>query len=125
MPAAPKNDETDDELEPDETDAADDELEDEPEDESDDDGEAEDVPATAAGKASAVRLLDLMVEKKALALHVAKPGKALIEAVARAIEWPGPVAARAQRLSDAIVDSEDVDELFVDDETMIELLKRW
>jgi hypothetical protein len=115
-----KTDEVDDELE---TDAP---PEDEDLDEDDEDGDdAEDVPATAAGKASAVRLLDLMVEKKALALHAPKPGKDLIEAVAKAIEWPGPVAQRANKLSNAIVDSEDVDELFIDDETLGELLKRW
>ena len=40
-------------------------------------------------------------------------------------QWPGPVAQRASKLSIAIVDSEDVDELFIDDETLAELLKRW
>ena len=95
-------------------------------DEDDDDDDAvEDVPATAEGKASAARLIDLLVEKKALALHVAKPTAKLIEAVARALEWPGPVPRRAGKLSDAIVDSDDVDELFVDDETLGEILKRW
>jgi hypothetical protein len=90
-----------------------------------DDELPEEVPATAEGKASAVRLLDLLVEKKALALHVAKPSAALVEAVARALEWPGPAARKASMLSDAIVDSDDVDELFVDDETLAEILKRW
>lgn len=91
----------------------------------DDDDELEEVPATAEGKASAARLLDLLLEKKALALHVAKPSAKLIEVVAQAIEWPGPVNKRASKLSDAIVDSDDVDELFVDDETLGEILKRW
>jgi hypothetical protein len=91
----------------------------------DDDAEELDVPATAAGKASAARLLDLLVEKKALALHAKKPGTELIEAVGRVLESPLPIKARANKLSDAIVDSEDVDELFLDDETLIELLKRW
>ncbi len=94
-------------------------------DDDDDDGALEDVPATAEGKASALRLIDLLLEKKALALHVAKPSTGLIEAVARALEWPGPVNRRANKLSDAIVDSEDVDELFVDDDTLGEILKRW
>ena len=95
-------------------------------DEDDEEDDAlEDVPATAEGKASALRLIDLLVEKKALALHVAKPSTALIEAVARALEWPGPVNRRANKLSDAIVDSDDVDELFVDDDTLGEILKRW
>lgn len=94
-------------------------------DEDDDDDALEDVPATAEGKASALRLIDLLVEKKALALHVEKPSTALIEAVARALEWPGPVNRRANKLSDAIVDSDDVDELFVDDDTLGEILKRW
>ncbi len=122
MPSASKSPEEEDDLEKDADAALDDEdgLDDE-----DDEGEGEDVPATAAGKASAQRLLDLMVEKKALALHAAKPGKDLIENVARAIEWPGPVAQRATKLSNAIVDSDDVDELFVDDDTLMELLKRW
>lgn len=119
MPVS-KTDEVDDELETDAT-AEDEELD---EDEDADD-EAEEVPATAAGKASALRLIELMVEKKALALHAAKPGKDLIEAVAKAIEWPGPIGQRANKLSNAIVDSEDVDELFIDDETLGELLKRW
>jgi len=121
MPGAPKSDEEDDDLKAEDADAEDDdEL-----DEDDDEGEGEDVPATAAGKASALRLLELMLEKKALALHAGKPGPDLIEAVARAIEWPGPVAQRATKLSNAIVDSDDVDELFVDDDTLVELLKRW
>ena len=118
-----KSDEDEDKLDED-ADAALDE-DDEDLDEDDEEGEGEDVPATAAGRASAQRLLDLMVEKKALALHADKPGKELIEAVARAIEWPGPIAQRANKLSNAIVDSDDVDELFVDDDTLIELLKRW
>lgn len=94
-------------------------------DDDDDDDAVEDVPATAEGKASAVRLIELLLEKKALALHVAKPSTSLIEAVARALEWPGPVNRRANKLSDAIVDSDDVDELFVDDDTLGEILKRW
>jgi hypothetical protein len=122
VPGASKTDEKDDELETKDADPA---LEDEDGLDDEDEGEGEDVPATAAGKASAQRLVDLMVEKKALALHAAKPGKDLIEAVARAIEWPGPIAQRASKLSNAIVDSEDVDELFIDDETLAELLKRW
>jgi hypothetical protein len=90
-----------------------------------DDDELEDIPASAAGRASAVRLLDFMVEKKALALHAKKPGTELVEKVGRILESPAPVKARASLLSEIIVDSEDVDELFVDDETLIELLKRW
>lgn len=124
MPKSKKSDELEEDLDrkEEDPDAALDEEEDE--DESDD-AELEDVPATAAGRASAQRLLDLMVEKKALALHADKPGKELVEAVARAIEWPGPIVQRANKLSNAIVDSDDVDELFVDDDTLIELLKRW
>ncbi len=91
----------------------------------DDDVELDDVPATAAGKASAARLIDLLVEKKALALHAKKPGPALIEAAARVLDSPLPAKMKAAKLSDAIVDSDDVDEFFIDDETMIELLKRW
>lgn len=94
-------------------------------DEGDDDEVLEDIPATAEGKASAARLIDLLVEKKGLALHVAKPSPKLIDAVARALEWPGPINKRASRLSDAIVDSDDVDELFVDDDTLEQILKRW
>jgi hypothetical protein len=100
------------------------EEDDDLEDEADDEG-LEEVQATAEGKASAARLLDLLVEKKALALHVAKPSPKLIDAVARALEWPGPTGKRASKLSDAIVDSEDVDELFVDDDTLEQILKRW
>lgn len=118
MPVS-KTDPVDDELETDAPPGDDEELDE------DDDEEVEDVPASAAGRASALRLLELMVEKKALALHAAKPGKELIEAVAKAIEWPGPLGQRAHKLSNAIVDSEDVDELFIDDETLGELLKRW
>jgi hypothetical protein len=90
-----------------------------------DDDELEDLPASAAGRASAARLLDLLVEKKALALHAKKPGTELLEKVGRLLESPAPVKARAARLSEEIVDSEDVDDLFIDDETLIELLKRW
>jgi hypothetical protein len=124
VPGATKSDEKD-ELKDADAGLEEDELDEGEDDDEDEDGEAEDVPATAQGKASAQRLLDLMVEKKALALHAAKPGKDLIENVARAIEWPGPIAQRASKLSNAIVDSEDVDELFCDDETLMELLKRW
>lgn len=112
-----------------ETEPGDDELEDGVDaiaaEEDDDDIELEEIPATAAGKASAARLIDLLVEKKALALHAKKPGAALIEATARVLESPLPMKVKAGRLSDAIVDSDDVDELFIDDETMTELLKRW
>jgi hypothetical protein len=101
------------------------EQDDELEDDEDDEDVLEDVPATPEGKASAARLLDLLVEKKALALHVAKPSPKLIDTVARALEWPGPTSKRASKLSDAIVDSEDVDELFVDDDTLEQILKRW
>lgn len=120
MPGESKSAEKDD-LEKD----ADSELDEDEGLDEDEEGEGEDVPATAVGRASAQRLIDLMIEKKALALHAGKPGKDLIEAVARAIEWPGPLAQRAGKLSNAIVDSEDVDELFIDDETLAELLKRW
>jgi hypothetical protein len=123
VPSAKKSDEDDRLVE--DADAALDEDDDDLDDEDEGEGEGEDVPATAAGRASAQRLLDLMLEKKALALHADKPGKDLIEAVARSIEWPGPVSERASKLSNAIVDSEDVDELFIDDDTLGELLKRW
>lgn len=83
------------------------------------------LPASDAGRASAVRMLDLLVEKRALALHKAKPGKRLIEKVAQVLESRGPLNQRAAKLSETIVDSKDVDELFVDDETLMELLKRW
>lgn len=95
----------------------------EPED--DDEVDLEEVPASAAGKASAARLLDLLVEKKALALHVKKASNALIEGVARVLESPLPVKQKATKLTDTIVDSDDVDDFFLDDETLIELLKRW
>ena len=61
-----------------------DELEDE--DDLDDDGEALDVPASAAGKASAKRLLDLLVEKQALQLRKKEVGPKLVEAVATGID---------------------------------------
>ncbi|MBX7197689.1 MAG: hypothetical protein K1X94_36925 [Sandaracinaceae bacterium] len=102
-----------------------DDLDDDVAEEEDDEDALDDIPATAEGKASAGRLIELLVEKKALALHVAKPSPSLIDAVARALEWPGPVNKRASKLSDAIVDSDDVDELFVDDDTLGEILKRW
>jgi hypothetical protein len=112
-----------DELE--EGDDDDDDAADPAAEEDEDDVDLEDVPATAAGKASAARLLDLLLEKKALQLHVKKAGPALIESVAKVLESPLALKARATKLSDVIVDSEDVDELFLDDETLIELLKRW
>lgn len=94
-------------------------------DEDDDGGELIDVPASAAGKASAQRLLDLLSEKGALQLRKKTVGPKLVEAVAKILEAPGSTAGRASRLSDTIVDSDDVDELFVDDETLADLLKRW
>ena len=106
-------------------------LEDEPDlaidEDEDDEAEPIDVPASAAGKASALRLLTMLVEKEGLALAdgVKKPGTKLIEAVARVLEAPGSLSARASKLSDAIVDSEDVDDLFVDDDVLVEILKRW
>ncbi len=94
-------------------------------DEDDEDGEIEEIAASAAGRASAARLIELLVEKKALALHSKKPGSALLEKVGRILESPAPVKSRATRLSEIIVDSDDVDDLFIDDETLSELLKRW
>jgi hypothetical protein len=93
-----------------------------------DDGEGldlDEVPASAAGRASASKLLALFVEKKVLALHVKKPGNPLIEAVARILEGPLPVKQKASKLIDAIVDSDDVDDFFLEDEMLIEILKRW
>lgn len=97
------------------------------EDEDDDDADEAviDVPASAAGKASAKRLLDLLVEKGALQLRKQAAGPKLIEGVAKILESPGSTSTRATRLSDLIVDSDDVDELFVDDDTLVEILKRW
>lgn len=94
-------------------------------DEDEGEDELEEAAASAAGRASAARLLELLLEKKVLALHAKKPGNELIEKVARVLESPAALKARASRLSDVIVDSDDVDELFIDDETLIELLKRW
>jgi hypothetical protein len=98
---------------------------DEDADEDDEDGDVVDVPASAAGKASAQRLIDLLVEKGALQLRKKQVGPKLVEAVAKILEAPGSTAGRATRLSDTIVDSDDVDELFVDDDTLVEILKRW
>lgn len=126
----PRSRKSDDELENEDLDTGDgDELA-EPEHElaaDEDEGEEldEEAPASAAGRASASRLLELLIEKKVLALHAKKPGNELVEKVARVLESPAALKARASRLSDAIVDSDDVDELFIDDETLIELLKRW
>lgn len=102
-----------------------DELDDEDDLDGDDDGEMLDVPASAAGKASAKRLLDLLVEKQALQLRKKEVGPKLVEAVAKILEAPGSTSGRASKLSDTIVDSDDVDELFVDDDTLVEILKRW
>lgn len=126
----PRSRKSDDELENEDLDTGDgDELA-EPEhelaaDEDEGDELDEEAPASAAGRASASRLLELLIEKKVLALHAKKPGNELVEKVARVLESPAALKARATRLSDAIVDSDDVDELFIDDETLIELLKRW
>lgn len=127
----PRSRKSDDELENEDLETSDgDELA-EPEhdlaadDEDGDDLDEEEAPASAAGRASAARLLELLLEKKVLALHAKKPGNELIEKVARVLESPAALKARASRLSDVIVDSDDVDELFIDDETLIELLKRW
>jgi hypothetical protein len=127
VPKAKKESSIDDDLPPlhEET------LEDEPDlavdEDEDDESEPIDVPASAAGKASALRLIAMLVEKDGLALAdgVKKPGAKLIEAVARVLEAPGSLSSRASKLSDAIVDSEDVDDLFVDDDVLVEILKRW
>lgn len=129
MPGSRKSDEDETENEGLDAEGAD-EAEDEgldvaAESEEDEDTDLESVPATAAGKASAERLLELFLEKKVLALHAKKPGKALIEGVARILESPLPVKQKATKLSDTLVDSGDVDDFFLDDETLIEILKRW
>lgn len=80
---------------------------------------------SAESKASALRLLTLLVEKKGLQLHVEKPSADLIEAVARVLDWPGPPARKATKMSEMVVDHDDVDDLFVDDDTLAEILKRW
>jgi hypothetical protein len=102
--------------------AGDDELDAE---EGDDGDEIEEIPATAAGRASAARFLELLLEKKVLLLHAKKPGNALIEQVGRLLESPAPLKSRAAKLSEVIVESDDVDDLFIDDETLAELVKRW
>lgn len=96
-------------------------------DEDDDDLDPIDIPASAAGKASALRLVEMLVEKEALALSpkVKKPGAPLIEAIAKVLEAPGSLSGRATKLSDVIVDSEDVDDLFIGDDVLAEILKRW
>lgn len=96
-------------------------------DDEDDDADPIDVPASAAGKASALRLIDMLIEKEGLALapKVKRPGAALIESVAKILESPGSLSARAGKLSEVIVDSPDVDDLFVDDDVLVEILKRW
>jgi hypothetical protein len=126
VPKAKKEASIEDELPP-----LDDELADGPDlavdEDEDDEDQPIDVPASAAGKASALRLIAMLVEKEGLALAdgVKKPGPKLIEAIARVLESPGSLSARASKLSDAIVDSEDVDDLFVDDDVLVEILKRW
>lgn len=131
MPRSRKSDDEEekekDALEEDRLDADEDDEGDEPAVDPDDDEELdlEAIPATAAGKASAERLLELFLEKKALALHAKKPGKALIESVARVLEGPLPVKQKATKLSDTLLDSDDVDDFFLDDDMLIEILKRW
>lgn len=97
------------------------------EDDEDDDSDPVEIPASAAGKVSALQLIDLLVEKGGLALASKgkKPGPQLIDAIAKILEAPGSLSARASKLSEAIVDSEDVDDLFVDDDVLAEILKRW
>jgi hypothetical protein len=96
-------------------------------DEDDDDDEPLEIPASPQGKASALRLIDLLVEKGGLAManKTKRPGAELIDAVAKILEAPGSLSARASKLSEAIVESEEVDDLFVDDDVLAEILKRW
>lgn len=95
-------------------------------DEDDDDDDESDAPLSAATKASAQKLIELLIEKKALQLQPKRSvGPELVEAVGRTLEWPGPPGKKAERLSEILVDSDDVDELFVDDETLAEIVKRW
>jgi len=106
----------------------DDDLDDDlDEDEDLDEGTPFTIEASAEGKASAVRLVDLLVEKGGMALSTKnkRPGPKLIESIAKILEAPGTLAARASKLSETIVDSEDVDDLFVDDQVLAEILKRW
>lgn len=128
MPKAKKEPAVEDEPLP--LEEAEDELDDSldlGDDEDEDEDEPIEIPATAVGKASAQRLLDLLVEKGGLAMASKnkKAGNALIEAVAKILEAPGSLSARASKLSETIVDSEDVDDLFVDDDVLAEILKRW
>lgn len=110
-----------------------DELDDESGDESGDDPDlledlsaiAASIPVSAEGRESARRLIDLLVEKELLALYETGASAKLLESVARALEWPGPPSRQASMLSNALVESDDVDELFVDDEMLTEILKRW
>ena len=106
----------------------DDDLDDDlDEDEDLDEGTPFTIEASAEGKASAVRLVDLLVEKGGMALSTKnkRPGPKLIESIGKILEAPGTLAARASKLSETIVDSEDVDDLFVDDQVLAEILKRW
>lgn len=99
----------------------------EDDDEDEDDDEPLEIPASPQGKASALRLIDLLVEKGGLAManKTKRPGAELIDAVAKILEAPGSLSARASKLSEAIVESEEVDDLFVDDDVLAEILKRW
>ncbi len=83
------------------------------------------MPVTAESRESARRLVALLLEKEMLALHASPPSAALLDAIARALDWPGPPSRQASLLSSALVDSDDVDELFVGDEVLVEILKRW
>lgn len=106
----------------------DDDLDDElDEDEEEEDERTFKVEASAEGKASALRLVDLLLEKGGMALSTKnkKPGPKLIESIAKILEAPGSLSARASKLSETMVDSEDVDDLFVEDEVLAEILKRW
>ncbi len=86
--------------------------------------EEDTAPASAGAKASAAKFLQLLVEEKGLALHK-QPGVKLIEAVGRALESTLPLAKRTELMVDAIVDSEDVDELFLDDDKLAKFVRQW
>ena len=77
----------------------------------------EEQPASPEARVKAKALLAKLVADKVLAL-LDDPGEDLVENVARAIEADRKPKIRAARLAEAIVESDDVDELFLDDDQL-------
>jgi hypothetical protein len=90
-----------------------------------DEPQFDDIEVSAEARDSAQRFIDFLLERKLLALSVKKPSQALLDELARVLEGPGTPSKKAAALSEVLIGSDDVDDLFVEDESLIAIVKRW